>query len=79
MEINESSRLRASITTENLPVKILVHQILTPSTSDSNFCAMKRKVRYFFSYYHVVFLCEYYNFFLLNFVCIYNPLTLNDR
>ncbi|CAH1433749.1 unnamed protein product [Lactuca virosa] len=43
MAINESSRLCPSITTENVPVKILVHQILTPSTSDSNFCAMKRR------------------------------------
>ncbi|CAH1452868.1 unnamed protein product [Lactuca virosa] len=43
MAINESSRLYASITTENVPVKILVHQILPPSTSNCNFCAMKRK------------------------------------
>ncbi|KAJ0470345.1 putative arsenite-transporting ATPase [Helianthus annuus] len=44
MAINESSRLRASLTKENVPVKrLIVNQILPPSASDCKFCAMKRK------------------------------------
>lgn len=45
MAISESSRLRASLTKENVPVKrLIVNQILPPSASDCKFCAMKRKV-----------------------------------
>ncbi|XP_050211189.1 ATPase GET3B-like [Mercurialis annua] len=44
MAVNESSRLRASLTKESVPVKkLIVNQILPPSTSDCKFCAMKRK------------------------------------
>jgi arsenite-transporting ATPase len=45
MAISESSRLRASLKKENVPVKrLVVNQILPPSTTDCKFCAMKRKV-----------------------------------
>ncbi|XP_044461129.1 ATPase GET3B-like isoform X2 [Mangifera indica] len=44
MAVSESSRLRASLTKENVPVKrLIVNQILPPSASDCKFCAMKRK------------------------------------
>nr|GEZ01836.1 ATPase ARSA1-like [Tanacetum cinerariifolium] len=44
MAISESSRLRASLTKESVPVKrLIVNQILPPSASDCKFCAMKRK------------------------------------
>ncbi|KAK4480337.1 hypothetical protein RD792_013408 [Penstemon davidsonii] len=44
MAINESSRLCASLKKESVPVKrLVVNQILPPSTSDCKFCAMKRK------------------------------------
>lgn len=44
MAISESSRLRASLKKENVPVKrLIVNQILPPSASDCKFCAMKRK------------------------------------
>jgi len=45
MAINESSRLRASLKKENVPVKrLVVNQILPPSATDCKFCSMKRKV-----------------------------------
>lgn len=45
MAVSESSRLRASLKKENVPVKrLIVNQILPPSASDCKFCAMKRKV-----------------------------------
>ncbi|KAF3433962.1 hypothetical protein FNV43_RR25065 [Rhamnella rubrinervis] len=44
MAVCESSRLSASLKKENVPVKrLIVNQILPPSTSDCKFCAMKRK------------------------------------
>ncbi|XP_030929205.1 ATPase ARSA1-like isoform X2 [Quercus lobata] len=44
MAVSESSRLRASLKKENVPVKrLVVNQILPPSASDCKFCAMKRK------------------------------------
>ncbi|CAL5407357.1 unnamed protein product [Camellia sinensis] len=44
MAISESSRLRASLKKENVPVKrLIVNQVLPPSASDCKFCAMKRK------------------------------------
>ncbi|KAL2324823.1 hypothetical protein Fmac_023881 [Flemingia macrophylla] len=44
MAVSESSRLSASLKKENVPVKrLIVNQILPPSTSDCKFCAMKRK------------------------------------
>ncbi|KDP44399.1 hypothetical protein JCGZ_20079 [Jatropha curcas] len=44
MAVNESSRLRASLKNEHVPVKkLIVNQILPPSVSDCKFCAMKRK------------------------------------
>ncbi|KAG5237754.1 anion-transporting ATPase family protein [Salix suchowensis] len=44
MAINESSRLRASLKKEHVPVKrLVVNQILPPSATDCKFCAMKRK------------------------------------
>ncbi|GLT88846.1 hypothetical protein SLE2022_068550 [Rubroshorea leprosula] len=44
MAISESSRLCASLKKENVPVKrLIVNQILPPSSSDCKFCAMKRK------------------------------------
>ncbi|XP_065871758.1 ATPase GET3B-like [Euphorbia lathyris] len=44
MAINESSRLRASLEKENVPVKrLIVNQILPPAAHDCKFCAMKRK------------------------------------
>lgn len=46
MAISESSRLRASLKKENVPVKkLIVNQVLPPSASDCKFCAMKRKVK----------------------------------
>lgn len=45
MAVSESSRLRASLKKENVPVKrLVVNQVLPPSSSDCKFCAMKRKV-----------------------------------
>ncbi|ERM94856.1 hypothetical protein AMTRI_Chr07g80070 [Amborella trichopoda] len=44
MAVSESSRLRASLRKENVPVKrLIVNQVLPPSASDCKFCAMKRK------------------------------------
>ncbi|KAG5533187.1 hypothetical protein RHGRI_027411 [Rhododendron griersonianum] len=44
MAVSESSRLRASLKKENVPVKkLVVNQVLPPSSSDCKFCAMKRK------------------------------------
>ncbi|CAI9773946.1 unnamed protein product [Fraxinus pennsylvanica] len=44
MAISESSRLCSSLKKDNVPVKrLVVNQILPPSTSDCKFCAMKRK------------------------------------
>ncbi|OMO49606.1 Arsenical pump ATPase, ArsA/Get3 [Corchorus olitorius] len=44
MAVSESSRLRASLNKENVPVKrLIVNQILPPSASDCKFCAVKRK------------------------------------
>ncbi|KAI4382720.1 hypothetical protein MLD38_008647 [Melastoma candidum] len=44
MAVSESSRLRASLKKENVPVKrLIVNQMLPPSASDCKFCAMKRK------------------------------------
>ncbi|GFZ14736.1 P-loop containing nucleoside triphosphate hydrolases superfamily protein [Actinidia rufa] len=44
MAVSESSRLRASLKKENVPVKrLIVNQVLPPSASDCKFCAMKRK------------------------------------
>ncbi|CAN1768415.1 ATPase GET3B [Linum perenne] len=46
MAVSESSRLRASLEKENVPVKrLIVNQILPPAVSDCKFCAMKRKVQ----------------------------------
>ncbi|XP_010253935.1 PREDICTED: ATPase ASNA1 homolog [Nelumbo nucifera] len=44
MAISESSRLCASLKKEHVPVRrLIVNQVLPPSTSDCKFCAMKRK------------------------------------
>lgn len=44
MAVSESSRLRASLQKENVPVKrLIVNQILPPSASDCKFCAVKRR------------------------------------
>lgn len=44
MAVSESSRLRASLKKEKVPVKrLVVNQVLPPSASDCKFCAMKRK------------------------------------
>ncbi|WCJ19305.1 ATPase GET3B [Euphorbia peplus] len=44
MAISESSRLRASLEKESVPVKrLIVNQMLPPSAQDCKFCAMKRK------------------------------------
>ncbi|PIA37286.1 hypothetical protein AQUCO_03000110v1 [Aquilegia coerulea] len=44
MAISESSRLHSSLKKENVPVqRLIVNQILPPSSSDCKFCAMKRK------------------------------------
>ncbi|KAJ0984660.1 hypothetical protein J5N97_003016 [Dioscorea zingiberensis] len=44
MAVNESSRHHASLKKENVPVKrLVVNQVLPPSSSDCKFCAMKRK------------------------------------
>ncbi|KAM0936422.1 putative arsenite-transporting ATPase [Dioscorea sansibarensis] len=44
MAVSESSRLHASLRKENVPVRrLVVNQILPPSSSDCKFCAMKRK------------------------------------
>ncbi|XWS66177.1 hypothetical protein CRYUN_Cryun05aG0177600 [Craigia yunnanensis] len=44
MAVSESSRLRASLKKENVPVRrLIVNQILPPSASDCKFCAVKRK------------------------------------
>lgn len=45
MAVSESSRLRESLKKEGVPVKrLIVNQILPPSSSDCKFCAVKRKV-----------------------------------
>ncbi|PHU03652.1 hypothetical protein BC332_28903 [Capsicum chinense] len=44
MAINESSRLCASLKKETVPVRrLIVNQILPPSTSECKFCLMRRK------------------------------------
>ncbi|KAL3518408.1 hypothetical protein ACH5RR_020997 [Cinchona calisaya] len=44
MAVSESSRLCASLKKEKVPVlRLIVNQVLPPSTSDCKFCAMKRK------------------------------------
>ncbi|KAB2010453.1 hypothetical protein ES319_D10G239000v1 [Gossypium barbadense] len=44
MTVSESSRLRASLSKENVPVRrLIVNQILPPSAFDCKFCAVKRK------------------------------------
>ncbi|KAL3693391.1 hypothetical protein R1sor_007042 [Riccia sorocarpa] len=44
MAVSESSRLRESLQKEEVPVKrLVVNQILPPSSSDCKFCAIKRK------------------------------------
>ncbi|KAJ8491276.1 hypothetical protein OPV22_012997 [Ensete ventricosum] len=44
MAVCESSRLHSSLKKENVPVKrLIVNQVLPPSSSDCKFCAMKRK------------------------------------
>ncbi|PPD68301.1 hypothetical protein GOBAR_DD34821 [Gossypium barbadense] len=44
MAVSESSRLRASLSKENVPVRrLIVNQILPPSAFDCKFCAVKRK------------------------------------
>lgn len=44
MAISESSRLSSSLKKESVPVKrLIVNQLLPPSSSDCKFCAMKRK------------------------------------
>jgi anion-transporting ArsA/GET3 family ATPase len=45
MAVNESSRLQQSLQKEGVPVKrLIINQILPPSSSDCKFCAIKRKV-----------------------------------
>ncbi|XP_048635952.1 ATPase GET3B isoform X4 [Brassica napus] len=44
MAVSESSRLSASLKKESVPVKrLVVNQILPPSSSDCKFCSIKRK------------------------------------
>ncbi|KAL5207646.1 hypothetical protein ABZP36_032081 [Zizania latifolia] len=44
MAISESARLHSSLKKESVPVRrLIVNQILPPSSSDCKFCAMKRK------------------------------------
>ncbi|OAE21403.1 hypothetical protein AXG93_3658s1250 [Marchantia polymorpha subsp. ruderalis] len=44
MAVSESSRLRESLRKESVPVRrLVVNQILPPSSSDCKFCAVKRK------------------------------------
>ncbi|XP_010464707.1 PREDICTED: ATPase ASNA1 homolog [Camelina sativa] len=44
MAVSESSRLSASLKKESVPVKrLIVNQLLPPSSSDCKFCAIKRK------------------------------------
>ncbi|XP_025878683.1 ATPase GET3B isoform X2 [Oryza sativa Japonica Group] len=44
MAISESARLHSSLRNESVPVKrLIVNQILPPSSSDCKFCAIKRK------------------------------------
>uniref|UniRef100_A0A0E0CRF9 ArsA/GET3 Anion-transporting ATPase-like domain-containing protein n=1 Tax=Oryza meridionalis TaxID=40149 RepID=A0A0E0CRF9_9ORYZ len=44
MAISESARLHSSLRKESVPVKrLIVNQILPPSSSDCKFCAIKRK------------------------------------
>ncbi|XP_077221723.1 ATPase GET3B-like isoform X1 [Tasmannia lanceolata] len=44
MAVSESSRLRAALKKENVPVeRLIINQILPPSASDCKFCATKRK------------------------------------
>lgn len=44
MAISESSRLKASLSKEHVPVqRLVVNQVLPPSSSDCKFCAVKRK------------------------------------
>lgn len=52
MAISESSRLRASLRKENVPVqRLIVNQVLTPSAVDCKFCAMRRKVHLLLALY----------------------------
>jgi len=45
MAVSESSRLSASLKKESVPVKrLIVNQLLPPSSSDCKFCSIKRKV-----------------------------------
>jgi anion-transporting ArsA/GET3 family ATPase len=45
MAVSESSRLQQSLQKEGVPVKrLIINQILPPSSSDCKFCAIKRKV-----------------------------------
>ncbi|ONM40996.1 P-loop containing nucleoside triphosphate hydrolase superfamily protein [Zea mays] len=44
MAISESSRLHSSLQKESVPIRrLIVNQVLPPSTSDCRFCAIKRK------------------------------------
>ncbi|OAP04038.1 hypothetical protein AXX17_AT3G10140 [Arabidopsis thaliana] len=44
MAVSESSRLSASLKKESVPVKrLIVNQLLPPSSSDCKFCSIKRK------------------------------------
>ncbi|NP_001151344.1 arsenical pump-driving ATPase [Zea mays] len=44
MAISESSRLHSSLQKESVPVRrLIVNQVLPPSTSDCKFCSIKRK------------------------------------
>jgi arsenite-transporting ATPase len=44
MAVSESSRLQQSLQKEGVPVKrLIINQILPPSSSDCKFCAIKRK------------------------------------
>ncbi|CAN4119287.1 unnamed protein product [Withania somnifera] len=46
MAVNESSRLCASLKKETVPVRrLIVNQVLPPSTLECKFCVMRRKVR----------------------------------
>ena len=46
MAVSESSRLRSSLRKEGVLVKrLIVNQVLPPSSSDCKFCSIKRKVK----------------------------------
>lgn len=61
MAVSESSRLSASLRKESVPVKrLIVNQILPPSTSDCKFCAMKRKVLNYLPFFFVLTKLEKY-------------------